>query len=470
MTLTRHIVLKCVIIILIVACCVPSVQGIIYPKSSAPNGYLFYPLPKDTVGVSMWLADVYKYYEAKNLRTDSIKASLTADMGWGVDKMLALQVPGFGFLPSTTQAPQLKTILNESYDIFGYVSNFKSLVKRVRPCRRFREDTFGVEPAGASDFQPGNSSEFSFPSSHAGTSWGIALTLMCVNPWKADTIINRGLAHSQSRIIGGVHWQSDVDAGKILATANYARIFADDSLLNLIDIARTQTLTELGRDVYPSFDELYANDDTLSLLTKSLAGPYDMSTPVGSCDMAVLVDRMSRCTSSTVTAAKKQTNLSTANILSCFTSQMGKALTAESHPAIYALVDMHLRMCNKVCEIMRDRYDKPRPYDILHILPLTGESAEAMAEDGYPSLHSAMGWTASMVLMMMRPSNRNNILKQGVSFGENRIATGCTWPSDVEMGRLVASIAFGYVTSCSEYTSMVRAALAEFNQTSKSSQ
>ena len=170
MALTRHIVLKCVIIILIVACCAPSVQGIIYPKSSAPNGYLFYPLPKDTVGVSMWLADVYKYYEAKNLRTDSIKASLTADMGWGVDKMLALQVPGFGFLPSTTQAPQLKTILSESYDIFGYVSNFKSLVKRVRPCRRFREDTFGVEPAGASDFQPGNSSEFSFPSSHAGTS------------------------------------------------------------------------------------------------------------------------------------------------------------------------------------------------------------------------------------------------------------------------------------------------------------
>lgn len=466
----RHIVLKCVIITLMVACNVPSVQGIIYPKSSTPNGYYFYPLPKDTIGVSMWLADVYKYYEAKNLRTDSIKASLTADMGWGLDNMLARQVPGFGFLPSASQAPQLRTILNESYDIFGYASNFKSTVKRVRPCRRFRENTFGVENANASDFQPGKSSEFSFPSSHASTSWGIALTLMCVNPWKADTIINRGLAHSQSRVIGGVHWQSDVDAGKILATASYARIFSYDSLLNLIDIARAQTLTELGRQVYPSFDELYANDDTLSLLTQSLAGPYDMSTPVGSCDMAVLIDRMSQCTSSTVTAAKAQINLSTANVLSCFKSQLGKTITAQSHPAVYALVDMHLRMCSKVCAQMRDRYDKPRPYDIFHTLPLTGESAEAMVEDGYPSLHSAMGWTASMVLMMIRPSNMKNILKQGVSFGENRIATGCTWPSDVEMGRLVASIAFGYVTSCSEYTSMVRAAIAEFNQPSKSPQ
>lgn len=463
MPMSRNIMLKVAIIVLMMTVLVPRVHGIIYPKSNAPNGYSFYPYPNDTTSASMWLADVYKYYEAKSLRTDSIKPSLTSDMRWGVDSMLSRQVPGFGFLPSSTQAPQLSTILRESYEIFGHVSSYKSSVKRVRPCRRLREATFGVESAYATEFMPGNSSEFSYPSSHASTSWGIALLLTCVNPWKADTIINRGLAHSQSRVIGGVHWQSDVDAGKVVATAFYARIFSYDSLLNLIDIARSQTLTELGRDVYPTFEELYANDDTLSLLTQRLAGPYDMSTPVGSCDMGVLVDKMSKCTSSVVKAAKKQVDLSTANILSCFSSQMGKTITADSHPAIYALVDMHLRMCRKLCEQMQDRYDKPLPYEVMHVSPSTEESVASLSTDCYPSLHSAMGWTASMVLMMMRPSNRNSILKQGVAFGENRVATGCTWPSDVEMGRLVASIAFGYVTSCREYTDMVRAALAEFN-------
>ena len=455
--------LKVAIIVLMMTVLVPRAHCIIYPKSSAPNGYYFYPYPNDTIGASMWLADVYKFYEAISLRTDSIKPSLTSDMQWGVDSMLRRQVPGFGFLPSSSQAPQLYTILRESYDIFGHVSSYKSTVKRVRPCRRLREATFGVENADAADFKPGSSSEFSFPSSHASASWGIALLLTCVNPWKADTIINRGLAHSQSRVIGGVHWQSDVDAGKILCTANYARIYSYDSLLNLIDVARSQTLAELGRDVYPTFEELYANDDTLSLLTQRLPGPYDMSSPVGSCDMGVLVDKMSNCTSSVVTAAKKQVDLSTANILSCFSSQMGKTITSDSHPAIYALVDMHLRMCRKLCEQMQDRYDKPLPYEVMHVSPLTEESVASLSADCYPSLHSALGWTASLALMMMRPSNQNAILKQGVAFGENRVATGCTWPSDVEMGRLVASIAFGYVTSCREYTDMVRAALAEFN-------
>lgn len=463
MRLHRVIQLKIVIIVLMLTSIFPSVYGYIYPTSSAPNGYYFYPLPNDTIGASMWLADVYKYYEAKQLRTDSIKSSLTSDMRWGIDSMLIRQVPGFGFLPSSSHAPQLSTILSESYNIFTRASNFKSLVKRVRPCRRFRESTFGVESAYSSSIMPGGSSEYSFPSSHACASWGIALTLMCVNPWKADTIINRGLAHSQSRVIGGVHWQSDVDAGKILCTANYARIFSFDSLLNLIDIARSQTLVELGRTEYPTFESLYFNDDTLSLLTQRLSGPYDMSTPVGSCDMAVLTDKMSKCTSSVVTATNKQADLSTANILSCFSSQLGKSITAESHPATYALADMHLRMCRKMCEQMQDRYDKPRPYDILHVLPLTNEAVSTLSTDGYPSLHSAMGWTASLVLMMMSPSYQNSILKQGVAFGENRVATGCTWPSDVEMGRLVASIAFGYVTSCREYTDMVRAALSEFN-------
>lgn len=463
MKFARHIVLKSVIIVLMLVCFIPSAYGLIYPKSAAPNGYNFYPIPNDTIGVSMWLADVYRFYKAKELRTESIKSSLTSDMRWGVDSMLARQVPGFGFLPSSSRAPQLKTILKESYEIFSHACNFKASVKRVRPCRRLRETTFGVESAYSSSIMPGGSSEYSFPSSHASTSWGIALTLMCVNPWKADTIVNRGLAHSQSRVIGGVHWQSDVDAGKVLATANYARIFSYDSLLNLMDRARSQTLVELGRDAYPTFEELYANDDTLALLTQRLPGPDDMSTPVGSCDMAVLVDKMSKCTSSTVTAATKQKDLSTANILSCFSSQMGKTITSTSHPAVYALVDMHLRLCRKMCEQMQDRYSKPRPYDILHIVPLTGESVDTVANDGYPSLHSAMGWTASLVLMTLRPSYQNTILKQGVSFGENRIATGCTWPSDVEMGCLVASIAYGYVTSCSEYNSMVRAALAEFN-------
>lgn len=464
MRASGNILLKLIVGCLLATMLVPSASGIIYPKSSAPNGYKYYPIPKDTVGVSMFLADVYKYYEAKQLRNDSIKIQLNEDMKWGVDDMMRQQIPAFGFKPTTSTAPQLRNLLTESYEIFSYATHFKSSVKRVRPCRRFRESTFGVESALAASFQPGQGSEFSFPSSHASTSWGIAMLLTCMNPWRADTIICRGLAHSQSRVIGGVHWQSDVDAGKVLATANFVRMFSFPEVVDKIAEAQRQTHEVLGRGEAPTFDQMLSNDDTLALLTRGLPPPYDMETPVSSCDIGVMANKMSLCTTAIVQEAKKQVDLSTGNILACFKSQVGKTMTAESHPAVYALVDMHLRMCRKVCTLMQGRYYRPRPADYYDYPPATGENIDSLRSNSpYPSLHSAMGWTASLTLMMLYPSYQNTILKQGIAYGENRVSVGATWPSDVEMGRLVACIAYGYTTACRGYTDMVHAAIEEFN-------
>lgn len=464
---TIHNIMMRLAALLALALLTPTTIGAtdIYPKNDVPNGYYFYPLPCDTLGVTMFMADVYKYNEAKKLRNSVDSVWMAADVVWGPDSMLSRQVPGFGYQPDTASSPVLYWLIKDSYDVFSNASRFKSMIKRVRPCRRFRENTYAVESATSSSFLPGKSSEFSFPSSHASTSWGIALELMCVNPWKADTIVNRGLAHSQSRVMGGVHWQSDVDAGKVLATANYARIYSIDSLITRLDNAREETRQLLGMAEFPTFDQLYACDDTLSLLTEHLAGPYAMDTPVGYSEIAVLLDRTSKATAAEIASAKQQVSLETADILSCFSTVMGKTITAESHPAVYALVDMHLRMCRKMCLLMQSRYTKPRPWQEINISPLTGEDIDSLeANCSYPSLHSAMGWTASLVLMPLLTSNQHNILKQGVDYGENRIAAGVSWPGDVEIGRMLASIAYGYTTSCRDYGTMVRQAVAEFNQ------
>ena len=85
---TGNILLKVIIGFLLMCLLVPNAQSVVYPSSSTPNGYRYYPLPQDTVGISMFLADVYKYYEAKKLRNDSIKLQLNEDMKWGVDDMM----------------------------------------------------------------------------------------------------------------------------------------------------------------------------------------------------------------------------------------------------------------------------------------------------------------------------------------------------------------------------------------------
>ena len=41
------------------------------------------------------------------------------------------------------------------------------------------------------------------------------------------TILQRGIAFGQSRVICGAHWQSDVDAGRLVGSAAVAKLHAN---------------------------------------------------------------------------------------------------------------------------------------------------------------------------------------------------------------------------------------------------
>ncbi|MBP5711808.1 MAG: phosphatase PAP2 family protein, partial [Prevotella sp.] len=64
----------------------------------------------------------------------------------------------------------------------------------------------------------------SYPSGHTTLGWSSALLLSEVNPAKADTLMARGHMYGDSRLIVGAHWQSDVDAARLAASAAYAHI------------------------------------------------------------------------------------------------------------------------------------------------------------------------------------------------------------------------------------------------------
>ena len=67
----------------------------------------------------------------------------------------------------------------------------------------------------------------SYPSGHAALGWAWSLILAELSPERADTILQRGLAFGQSRAICGVHWQSDVDAGRLVGSAAVAKLHAN---------------------------------------------------------------------------------------------------------------------------------------------------------------------------------------------------------------------------------------------------
>ena len=67
----------------------------------------------------------------------------------------------------------------------------------------------------------------SHPSGHSALGWAWALVLTGIAPDRADALLQRGHAFGQSRVVCGVHWQSDVAAGRLVASATYARLQSD---------------------------------------------------------------------------------------------------------------------------------------------------------------------------------------------------------------------------------------------------
>lgn len=81
---------------------------------------------------------------------------------------------------------------------------------------------------------------FSYPSGHAALGFAWALVLAELIPSRADALIERGRDFTWSRVVCGVHYPSDVEAGRTVASAAVARLHADADFRQMMDVARAE--------------------------------------------------------------------------------------------------------------------------------------------------------------------------------------------------------------------------------------
>ena len=112
-----------------------------------------------------------------------------------------------------------------STDVVGKLP--KDFYKRTRPYVYYGEPT--IYPQDEEELRNNGS----YPSGHTIEGWSAALLLTELNPDRADTILARGYIYGESRVIAGYHWQSDVDAGRLAASAAIARQHADKRFMRL---------------------------------------------------------------------------------------------------------------------------------------------------------------------------------------------------------------------------------------------
>jgi acid phosphatase (class A) len=80
----------------------------------------------------------------------------------------------------------------------------------------------------------------SYPSGHASIGWAWALALAEIAPERAHAVLARGFAFGQSRVVCGVHWASDVEAGRVVGASTLSRLHADPVFAAQLSAARRE--------------------------------------------------------------------------------------------------------------------------------------------------------------------------------------------------------------------------------------
>jgi acid phosphatase (class A) len=109
-------------------------------------------------------------------------------------------------------------------------------------------------PTCTPEEQPMLEKDGSYPSGHSAIGWAWALVLAEVAPERADTILARGLAFGESRMVCNVHWRSDVEAGRTMAAATVARLHADPTFVADLVEAKREVAALRARSTGPGRD------------------------------------------------------------------------------------------------------------------------------------------------------------------------------------------------------------------------
>ncbi len=200
-----------------------------------PNSVYFLPPPPDTA-TAHFRYDVSQYYWGKAQRSDSTRLAMALrDAVWGLQTICEEYSVPVGFTISETATPAIYRMLCTSILTTDQARILpKRHYMRVRPYAFFDEST--IYPADEAELR----TDGSYPSGHTIRGWVAALLLVELCPDSADAILARGYEFGQSRVIAGYHWQSDVDAARLVASAAVARIHADKRFQKLMKKAKRE--------------------------------------------------------------------------------------------------------------------------------------------------------------------------------------------------------------------------------------
>jgi acid phosphatase (class A) len=204
-------------------------------ESEVANSFDLLPAPPDA-GSIHFLYDKAQYDWGKMQRNTPRGEQAVRDARVGGNGVPMAFSEAFGIEISKEKTPEIHKLIINMREDAGDLStrHAKDYYMRVRPFSFFNEMTCNPEQ------QEELSTNGSYPSGHTAIGWATALVLAEINPNRQNEILKRGYEMGQSRVICGYHYQSDVDAARIVSSGVVARLHANDAFMAQLGKAKAE--------------------------------------------------------------------------------------------------------------------------------------------------------------------------------------------------------------------------------------
>ena len=203
-----------------------------------PDGAKFLPLPPQITDPEFTF-DKIRYEWGKSIRNTPRGQMAIDDNNTSSNYFFKIYSEPLGITISRENTPEIATFLNRVLATANIAINkAKSLIMRTRPFMRFSE------PSAVPHEENTLRNNSSYPSGHSTMGWTLALVLAEINPDNQNEILKRGFEYGQSRVIIGVHYQSDVDAARLISSALVNRLHANEEFVQQLQKAKEEFLNK----------------------------------------------------------------------------------------------------------------------------------------------------------------------------------------------------------------------------------
>lgn len=182
--------------------------------------------------------DIIKYYETLPERETERGEQAKADADNSVDAMMkTFSTPAFEI--SRESNPAIAALMDYTRDnLIKTAGELGSTSFRERPYVRLnprRNKTL------ISDDEEAYKEVTSYPSTHSEIGWGLALLLVEIGPREAaNDILGRGFEYGRSRVIAGYNYPTDVQTGRLWASATLAHLHTVPEFQKLLQAAKDE--------------------------------------------------------------------------------------------------------------------------------------------------------------------------------------------------------------------------------------